>query len=632
MSQRRGIEEAKPVNLFARVGLCLVLALCFLLAPSPVQAAPTVPERQLPAGVIAGVRMLDFEFRKALAQDCAPQRCFAKGCIHVAFTVVDQPASSSIPGLNLGRAPGLSDTPAQIFLTTVECSFAHDPSVRATDARALAARLKAKLSRAWTEVDVVHEKLPPVRDFLSRPPDEDPEPQPKVQDSEQEELPEEQKAEPVLEPAGEEELASREFWLSVLPHFFWMIGLALLTLAGLVIIWAIRRLGKASAEEQMLLAQMSQGPDGMGGVDLGATDSPSEKERTTAGTTSGNLSPELERWRKRLTNGKKNNGDQPDPALQALVKDLLRSGERGLLAKAVLLFPEDLPKAFPRDGNLASAKVTLAEYLKSVDPRSLPGDEVFFEKLDRYAVAAELTADADAELLRGLHDDFGPSALVQALEALPARYGTLLFAHASEAMQHEAARLVTQEQALQASYWLMRSNRVDPAETSYLLAVLAALREGAPVPVAPAAVDVSDRGRLFGAPQALSVLLPRLDAEARNKLIHSITTRLNGALPGWIRSTLYGEMLLKLDETTRADLLLQVDVGQLAAWLQVQTATSKVALIQGAPAALREALGAVVTPSAPGELYALAHAGRVALSIGLQRRLAPDFSFQTLLV
>ena len=156
-------------------GPAFVAVLTLLLAGPALAQTPEVPKRKIPPEVLTGLRLLEYDFQRALAQDCAPERCFSKGCAYVAHTVVEQTASGGMPGLRLEPPP--SEGPRQVHLTTAECSFAHERSVRARDARALATRLKAKLSRGWTKVEVTYERLQPLPAALREPPEPPPPPQ-----------------------------------------------------------------------------------------------------------------------------------------------------------------------------------------------------------------------------------------------------------------------------------------------------------------------------------------------------------------------------------------------------------------------------------------------------------------------
>lgn len=594
-----------------------LLALTGIAVAQPAPPAdPKLPDRQIPPAVVAGLRILEHQFGLALAQDCAPERCYAKGCVYVAHSVVDQPAVGSLPGLNLEAGPGSASE--QIYLTSAECSFAHEPSVTGRDARALAARLRAKLSRGWTTVDVSFESLQTIPARLRESPPPPPEPAPQTAASL---APATDAAPPSAAPAApatwDGSVALREFWEGLLPHFAWMIGLFLFTLAVLLIIWATRRLGRESPEEQALLAQMlaeAERPE------------PEAEPAPEAESPEAVISARYAAWRERLA-------DAPadDPVLRALVADLLRSGDRRLLAKAVMLFPDAFPKAFPHGGAYASAKYALAEFIKAADAASLPPDNDFFDALDRYALASALTAHPDTELIRTLHDEFGATALVDLIGRLPSRYGALLFALAPDAMQHEALGLLNQRQLHDTIGQLLRSNRMDSVETEYLLGVLDALRTGAALP-APPAGPVSDRGAEFDAAGALSLLLPRLDAGPRQALIQATAARHNGRLPSWVGGTLHGGMLLQLTPETRADLLLEVEVDALAAWLALQPDAVRGQLLSEAPGALQLAISATAPPTAPAEQYALANSARATLTEGLPRAMRRDgVQFEALL-
>ncbi|MGK0359484.1 MAG: hypothetical protein ACI9U2_001786 [Bradymonadia bacterium] len=596
----------------------ILLSILLFAAPAFAQPEPPaeLPNRQIPPAVLAGLRALDSQFTRALAQDCAPERCFAKGCLYVDHTVVDQPPAGSLPGLGLRPGPGSVEK--QIFLTNVECSFAHEKSVRARDARALATRLTAKLSRGWTKVEVTYEPLQKVSNFLRESPDpiEPPPPAPATVAT-LAPVPDAVAAAPVTAVDWDGKVAARELWVGLLPHFAWMIGLLLFTIAALLIIWGVRRLGRRSLDEEMLLAQLDDEVEPEAAPVVEASPEAEAQAVIDARHTA---------WRARL-----DAAPEGDPVLHALVADLLRTGEQGMLAKAVMLFPDAFPNAFPRDGAHASAKYTLAEYIKTADPAKLPADAAFFDTLDRYALASALTAHPDTELIRTLHDEFGATALVDLVTALPSRYGALLFALAPAAMQHESIGLLNQRQLHDLIGQLLQSNRMDQVQIDYLLRVLEASRDNAALPEPPRG-PISDRGAEFDAAGALSILLPRLEPAARGALISATVARHNGRLPSWITTVLHAEMLTHLSTETRADLLLGVPLESLAAWLSLQPADAANRVTQEAPAALQQALLATPPPASPGSLYALASEARAALSDGLRPALRRDgLAFQALL-
>jgi hypothetical protein len=579
------------------------LAVAILLSGALAEV-PRVPSRQIPPSVLVELQLLENRFELALATDCDAERCFSKGCAYVDHAVADQPRSSSMPGL--GQEPGPGSVASQEYLTQARCSFAHEKALESADVQALVRRLQAKLSSGWTVVTVSNEVLQPLPPYLREPPEPEPEDPPEpVQEA------------PVIEPEPwTAEVAGRELWSALLPHFFWMIGVGLVTLAGLLAIWAWRRVGVTSLEEQALLAQLSQPP-----VEPPAT--PDGSDTAAAGEASevdrAYVAQQQEIWEARLQGL---DPLHPDPELSALIRGLLRSGDIPLLAKAVLKFPDSFPAAFPLGGDIASAKLELAAYLETVDVDTLPSDVAFFESLNRHALSAALVSQSDASVVRSLHEDFGASGLVDLIGRLSPRVGALLFALAPLEEQHEVARLLTPRRVWDLAEQLLRSNRMDPAEAEHLFAVLGAAGGGAPAPAVVEAVEVSDRGAAFDAAGALCALLSRLEPEHRAALFAGALKRFQGALPAWYRDILVADMLLVLPAEARADLLLGVDPEILAAWLSLEGPDTTASLLAGVPDSLRVSVeGWSRFPSRARQL-ALAARGRRELARGFQRQLA----------
>jgi hypothetical protein len=581
----------------------------FTAATAAGQTTTAVPSRQIPPSVLAELRLLENRFELALAGDCAPERCFSKGCTYVAHEVADRPRAGSLPGL--GQDPGPGSVPAQEYLTRARCSFAHEKSVNGRDVRALVRRLQAKLSKAWTVVTVDHEVLESIPRYLRDSP-EPPTPEPVAE-------PEPEPPPQVIEPeAWTLAVAARELWTALLPHFFWMIALVMVTLAALTMIWAWRRVGRESPEEQALMAQLASGEPAGQATEPEETVA-SQLEAEAAAPSDDDDATYVEEqaaaWRERLAT------EDPDPALQALTRELLRSGELPLLAKAVFSFPENLPRAFPSDGDFASAKLELADYLKSVDPETLPSDAELFAALNRHALSAALASQTDARAMRSLREEFGAAGLTQLAGSLPPRPGALLFALAPLDEQHEMARLLSPRQITGAAHELLRSNRMDRNETAYLFAVLEAVRRDAALPPVPE-LEVSDRGVEYDAASALSVLLARVDPDERAALFGASLERFHGSLPTWYRGILFADMLLELTPEARADLLLEVDIEGLAAWLSLLATETNERVLDGLPAASRAAIRAASAFPSRARQLALASRGRQELAAAFQRQLA----------
>jgi hypothetical protein len=585
------------------MGAFLVIA--GLMPPAHAEA-PAVPRRQIPPAVLVELSQLESRFELALAADCDAARCFSRGCTYLDHAVVDQPRATSLPGFGLDAGPG--SVVAQEYLTAAQCSFAHEPSEEPGDIQALVRRLQSRLSGGWTVVSIDSQPLQPIPGYLRQPPAEDTAPEPEP--------------EPEVEPEVEPEewltmaIAGRELWHTLLPHFFWMLGLGLATLTGTALIWSWRRVGRESLEEQLMLAQLAGGEAGDAGT---ATATVSEGEPGEPADTAAFVAAQEAAWRARLAAV---DAGTPDPELTALIGALLRAGDLPLLARAVLTFPEHLPAAFPSGGEVAAAKLELAEYLKTVDASTLPADAAFFESLNRHALSAALSSQDDARIVRSLREDFGAAGLAAFITDLPARPGALLFALSPPDKQHEVVPLLSAAQAAELAEELLRSDRMDPVESAYIFEVLQAARRDAPPPPAPNAGAVLDRGAAIDAAGALCVLLPRVSAPHRAALFGAALRRLNGSLPDWYRGIFTADMLQVLSDEARADLLLGVDVETLAAWLSVQDADTRADLIAGLPGSLRTSVAAVGGFTSRARQLALARQGRRDLADGFQRQLA----------
>ncbi len=572
------------------------MLLALVLASPQASAAPSaVPARQIPPEVLVELQELENRFELALAADCAGDVCYSKGCAWVDHAVADRPRASSMPGL--AAEPGPSATDAQHYLTQAQCSFANESSLPNATAQALVRRLQTRLTRGWTVVSVDHEVLPPL---VVEPPVE----------AEQVAEPE-----PVVPPPPKEwtfEDAAHELWDTLLPHFAWMIGLGLVTFATIVLTWAFRRVGRASIEEQALLAQLNQ-PDPGPPTPVQASAEPAQDDEDDAFVAEQEAS-----WTEKLAGIDPAN---PDPELQALVRERLRAGDLPLLAKAVLRFPKQFPAIFPNDGETATAKLELAELLQGVDAASLPGDKEFFTALQRHALAATLTSQPDARIVRSLREDFGAAGLVELMRRLPDRIGALLFALSPPVEQHEMARLLPVARATALCGQLLRSNRMDPSETRALFEALRSA-SGAGADALLAGTGVSDRGATFDAAGALAVLLSSLPPAERAAAFDEARSRNQGSLPAWMRSILTPDMLLALPREARADLFLELETEPLAAWLSLVETDTRERLLDGLPESFRSSIQAAsVFPSRARQL-ALANRGRRELARSFQGQLA----------
>lgn len=593
-------------------------AFLFPLLALPTGAAaqsPGVPQKQIPPVILREVRDLERRFDNALLHDCAPERCVSKGCSYREHVVVDMPRNSSLPGLPQEEGPG--SAPPQEYLTEARCDFAHEKSVSSRDVSALVKRLEQRLSKGWLKVAVGREVLEPISPELGYSPLGTPTPAPAVP-----------KATPAAPVEWNGAVALRELWVSLLPHFSWMIAVLLATLATLVIIWAARRLGRESIEEKAMLAQLAAGnleektdaapveapatTDG-NGVDHG--DAP---QRTPDEEDAAFVAEQQRVWAERIAQA---DLSRDESVVLALLQQWLAAGEFALLLKAIRIFGDKLSLAFPSDGELAARKVEFADYLRNPEGHALPSDAEFFRTLDHHAISSSLLAQHDADLYRSIREDFGSAGVVNLIGALPARHTALLFAIVPPDIQHEVTRTLKPQAQAQLAAQLLLSNRVSTEDRAHLFAALDAARTGRALPPAPPAGPngIVDLGRVFDAPGALSVLLTHMEQPARQALFQDALERRNGSFPFWYFDILYPDMLLNLPDEARSDLLLEVDVKALAGWCSVHDARWQEAFLGKMNPSLQRAVRTSMSFASRAEQLRLARRGRTELVDGLKR-------------
>jgi len=558
-------------------------------------AEPPPPARPVPDSVNAELRDVERRFELALAQDCDAERCFPKGCYYVDHSVTGRSAAGAMPGLGLGVEASQGAEPPQVFLTQARCAFAYEESADPKDISALTRRLGTKLSVGWTAVSVESQRLAELPAYMTQrpvPAAEEPPPPP-----------------PPVEAPPEPWMS--QLWSALLPHFYWMIGLGLATLAAAAIIWSWRRLGRETMEERLLLAELAQPA-------LEPEPAAEVAQAAPAPAPDAYVADQEAIWSARFAAF---DPEDPDPELRSLLSALLRDGALPLLAKATLRYPDSLHRALPVGGEVAAAKLALADYLQTVSEDALPSDEAFFRDLNRRSLAAAIDSQADARIVRSLREDFGAFGLVTLIGGLPARAGGLLFALAPSEEQREMLPLLADARLNGLIDGLMRSNRMDAREADHLFQVLAAARASQPLP-APLDGDVSDRGAVFDAPRALSLLLERVPSARRADVLRPTLARFHGKLPSWHRGVLVSDMLFALPDEERADLLLDIDARALAAWLSLLDPSTTERLLASAPAALRRSTQAASSFASRADQLALADAGHRALAAGFQRQLA----------
>jgi len=602
-----------------------------LLAFAQASSAVTpIPQKHIPPTVLMELRGLESQFDLALARDCAPEKCVSKGCAYRDHAVVDLPNSTSLPGLGQQQGPG--SVPPQEYLTQAHCDFAHEKALPGRDVQNLVRRLEQRLSKSWLQVTVGRQILEPISPSLAESPPPKPEPLPPQY------LPPKPAEPPPPPQKWEAELALRELWVALLPHFAWMIAVVMGTTAALVLIWAGRRVGRETAEEKALAAQIAAGALSAPKEDAAKKEEEEKEAEAAAAAHGGNgaaspqMTEELVKELARLEEQKRLWGDRiaqaelgkDEGVVVELLRQWLKAGEFALLAKAIFVFGDRLSMAFSSDGDLGARKVELAEYLRAVDESTLPSDTDFLRTLNHHALASTLMAQPDADAYRSIREDFGSAGVADLIERLPGRAGAILFAMVPADFQHEVARVLPAETRLQVIGQLLASNRLSPEERKSLFEAVDAARAGRPIPAAPKETPhgIHDRGPEFDAAGALSVLFAHVNAEERRTLVSTALQRASGALPRWYEDILHPDMLLKVPEELRADLLLEVDLKGLAGWSSVQEPQWRQHFLAGLAPSMQAAVRANMAFQSRSDQLALARRGHAELVAAMKRLVA----------
>jgi len=578
-------------------------------APPPINVPPP-PRSHVPSAIALEVSLLERTFETALAADCAPERCFPKGCVYVRHQTIDQPRSGSLPGLPVEQ--GIGSVPAQEYLTEARCEFTHERSVNPKDLQALVRRLELRLSRGYRKVTVAPQALEPINKSLAEP-TIPPEEQPKDErDDEEKEAAPPPPPPPVVEP--EPSSPWRELWEELLPHTAWMVAILLLTGAIVVLIWASRKLGAPTLEEKMILAQLAQNPPPPPEPTTPDTDAGTDKVDETDEDAS--FAEQQERlWRERMAGVENHNGP-----IAELLREWLKVGDFPMLARAVFTFGDGLAKSFSTEPDLALKKIEFAEYFREVDESTLPSRSEFFRRLNQHAMSSLLMSQSDVQLYRSLREDFGSGGVLSLMQALPRRFSALLFALVPRETQYDVARLMPAALQTAVAEQLLASTRISREESAFIFSCIDASLEGRPLPKPPA-VAVTDRGPSVDAAAALSVLLPLLPAASRTALFHAALHG-SASAPQWYEDIFFGDMLERLDPEQRKDLLLDVDVRGLAAWLSMQEQEWQRQLTAGLSPAMQAAIRSNSTFASRAEQAALARRGQQDITKALKGQYA----------
>ncbi len=558
----------------------IFLALSFL--PATLFAADmTVPKVNVPPGVVAELKRIENSFEIGLGQDCSNDRCFSRGCVYLSHETVDKPRSGSLPGLGDPEA-GPGSVGAQEHLTGARCEFAVESTVASKDLGILIKRLEGRLSRGYLVLSVEAKALPPLPFSLRQTPT----PAPTAIAATTPLANNAQNTPPHALPAPEwsVQIAMRELWNALLPHFSWMIALFLTTLAAMILMWSWRRVGKQSLEEKLLAASLAE-PDSKqdevastqkSDQDLRPkqdTIEAKEKEVTT-------LHPDCAAWKQKFA-------ADPDSFVR-LLSHWLREKEFSNLAKLSMIF-SGVPELIRAQSALTSQARGFAAYLAAQENDALlPSDDDFFAALQRADTIAGVLNSEDAQLMRRLGTEFGSAEMAALIGYFPDHIAGILMAEGPSAVLNESVSLIPTLKRISLAESLLTSNRVSDAEFKIALNGLKSIFIENKIPQFPEMPKATlNYGRMFGAERVLSALFPRMSRDERKKIVDAVKSKFSDALPAWTSDIFFPEMLLSFSSDLRNGFLLQVEPREIALFLSSCQEKTHLSILRDLPESLK---------------------------------------------
>lgn len=540
-----------------------------------------VPKVNVPPGVVAELKRIENSFEIGLGQDCSNDRCFSRGCVYLSHETVDKPRSGSLPGLGDPEA-GPGSVGAQEHLTGARCEFAVESTVASKDIAVLIKRLEGRLSRGYLVLSVEAKALPPLPFNLKQTPAPAPTAVAATTPLANSTLNPQSPSLPA--PQWSVQMAMRELWNALLPHFSWMIALLLTTLAAMILMWSWRRIGKESVEEKLLAASLADPetkPDEVVSTQVIDQDlSPKqdiveskEKEVIT-------LHPDCAAWKQKFA-------ADPDSFVR-LLSHWLREKEFSHLAKLSMIFA-GVPELIRAQSALTSQARGFASYLAAQENDSiLPADDDFFAALQRADTIAGVLNSEDAQLMRRLGTEFGSAEMAALIGYFPDRIAGILMAEGASAVLSESVSLIPSAKRISLAESLLCSNRVSDAEFKIAVNGLKSIFIENKIPqFSEMPKTTLNYGRMFGAERVLSALFPRMSRDERKKIVESVKAKFSDALPAWTSGIFFPEMLLSFSSELRNGFLLQVEPRDIALFLSSCQEKTHLSILRDLPESLK---------------------------------------------
>lgn len=502
-----------------------------LLLWAPVGAG--VPKEIIPEKVSQELAALDERFHKELYSECRQGNCFAKGCNYVAHKTVSKRGDVALPGIYTGRDLTTGGEP-QSYLTAARCHYSFEGILDKAIIADFDKRLAQKLSVGFLRVRITSQELPPQhRELLATP-------------------------EALAGQAPQQDMAeqmAKDAWQRLAPALPWLAGLIAATGCFLLGLWAFRRLGQESVEEQILAQQMRQQAE-QEAQEQNAKDEERRLEKQRQA--------ELER---RLADY------EDDPSLmKRIAHHWLAAGKFQELGMAVRRFGSRGHALLGDELELHAKREAFADFYRDQQSHLPPAEsDSFVAALDDCAAELCGLGQDPMEVFKNFTRSYSAADLAEMIEMMPTPIAGLTLAYVppkqlaavTKALSTESTEVV---KALVVH--LLKDNRMGrnlyAAAKDWLLAL-----QDDKTPLTDSAVLESCHGGVeFDVSLPLSHLLATLPSAERQRLFSEAKHAHRGTLPRSATAVCYPELLAALPADVRNNILLEQDLDSLRVWYQ----------------------------------------------------------------
>lgn len=299
----------------------ILSVLLFLSCAALIAQTASIPKEKVPEILLNQVRLLEADFVVALQKDCGLSNCYPRGCVYVSHEIVSLQGNRSLPGLSQEGDARSSGEP-QYILTGLACEYVFERGIDKQEILNLNRRLESKLSKGALRVTLKAIEIPTANKEA---------------------------------PVQIKDLSIKDkLILKFIEYFSWILG-ALLVIAILVLsLWAWRRIGRDSKEEELRFMLYKK-----------KLESNVEVPQVADGHSSED--PEAAALQARLV-GLRERHDKNPAILQAILQIWMEEEQFQKVACSLLLLAEAEQSPFPASLKDSLASLRLGSFMQHYNP------------------------------------------------------------------------------------------------------------------------------------------------------------------------------------------------------------------------------------------------------------------------